>query len=264
LQNVKVGDLLNSNLRYFSPLSIIFYSKYIVLIAASIFIIWPRILNRKEDRAIELSATATPAVLQVEGLCFRYPQRALFTDWSARIPPGVSLVRGGDGSGKTTLLRLLAGELPADAGHLQLNDVVLSGQPNAYRQQMFWVDPRSDAFDQMTPVDYFQSQQRLHSTFDQHELADLIAGLSLAPHLDKHLYMLSTGSKRKVWLAAAFASGAAVTLLDEPFAALDKPSVGFVMELLAAAADYPARACVIADYEAPGDVPLAAIIDLGD
>ena len=35
---------------------------------------------------------------------------------------------------------------------------------------------------------------------------------------------LSAGTRRKVWLAGAFASGAAVTLLDEPFAALDLPT----------------------------------------
>lgn len=218
----------------------------------------------KAGRPIEPLTIPTPSVLQVKGLCFHTPQRALFTDWAARIPPGVTLVRGGDGSGKTTLLRLLAGELPAHAGHLQVNDVRLDDQPLAYHQQVFWTDPRSDAFDQMTPVDYFKSLHRLHPRFDDSVLADLIEGLSLAPHLDKFLYMLSTGSKRKVWLAAAFASGAAVTLLDEPFAALDKASVGFVMELLRNAASDPARAWVIADYEVPGDARLAAVIDLGD
>lgn len=184
--------------------------------------------------------------------------------WSARIPPGVTLIRGGDGSGKTTLLRLLAGELPANSGDLQINDILLSEQPSAYRQQVFWTDPRSDAFDQMTPLDYFQSLHQRHPGFDEQALAGLIEGLSLAPHLDKLLYMLSTGSKRKVWLAAAFASGAAVTLLDDPFAALDKASIGFVMTLLHEAAHHPARAWVIAHYETPGDTPLAAVIDLED
>lgn len=228
------------------------------------FLQWPRILTMRESLTIEHPAIATTTVLQAQGLFFDYPQRALFADWSARIPPGVTLVRGGDGCGKTTLLRLLAGELPADAGQLQLGELRLDQQPDAYRQQVFWADPRSDAFDQMTALDYFKSVQLLHPGFDEPLLAELIAGLSLAPHLDKFLYMLSTGSKRKVWLAAAFASGAALTLLDEPFAALDKASVGFVMALLEDAADHPARAWMVADYQAPRDVRLAAIIDLGD
>lgn len=225
---------------------------------------WLHALNMKEGRPIEHSDTAASAVLQATGLCFCYPQRELFTCWSARIPPGVTLIRGGDGSGKTTLLRLLAGELPASAGHLQINGIFLNEQPEAYRQQIFWADPRSDAFDQMTPLGYFQSLHQRHPGFDEQILADLIEGLSLTPHLDKFLYMLSTGSKRKVWLAAAFAAGAAVTLLDEPFAALDKASIGFVTALLREAAHHPARAWVIAHYETPDDTSLAAIIDLGD
>lgn len=225
---------------------------------------WLRSLNRKEGRPIEHPATTPATVLQVKDLCFLYPQRALFSDWSACIPPGVTLVRGGDGSGKTTLLRLLAGELPADAGQLQISDACLGEQPLAYRQQVFWADPRSEAFDQMTPVDYFQFRRQHHPGFDEQLLADLIEGFSLATHMDKFLYMLSTGSKRKIWLAAAFASGAALTLLDEPFAALDKASIRFVIELLQDAARHPARAWLISGYEAPADVPLAATIELGD
>lgn len=174
------------------------------------------------------------------------------------------MVRGGDGSGKTTLLRLLAGELPVQGGQLQVNDASLRDQPAAYRQQVFWADPRSDAFEQITPAAHLKSLHHLYPGLDELRWSELIKGLSLAPHLDKPLYMLSTGSKRKVWLAAAFASGAAVTLLDEPFAALDKASIGFVLELLQDAAHHPARAWVLAHYEAPDDVPLAQIIDLAD
>jgi ABC-type multidrug transport system ATPase subunit len=205
---------------------------------------------------------ATPVTLQVEDLCFSYPQRVVLTHLSVGIPPGVTLVHGGDGSGKSTLLRLLAGELPAQTGTLQVNDIRLGDSAVAYRQQVFWADPRSETWDQTTPLNYFKSLHRLYPRFDEQLVDELTAGLSLTPHLNKPLYMLSTGSKRKVWLAAAFASGAAVTLLDEPFAALDKASIGFVLELLADAAEHPTRAWVIADYEAPGKVPLAALIEL--
>ncbi len=213
---------------------------------------------------IEDCAVGPLAALQVDGLCFAYPQRELFTDWSARITPGVTLVRGGYGSGKSTLLRLLAGELPAQAGQLRLNNASLREQPGAYRQQLFWADPRSCALDQITPLDYVHSLQRLYPGLNETLWGELSQGLALTPHLDKPLYMLSTGSKRKVWLAAAFAAGAAVTLLDEPFAALDKASIGLVLELLQDAARHPTRAWVLAHYEAPGDVPLAQIIDLPD
>ena len=214
--------------------------------------------------AAGFKTTATPAVLQADGLHFAYAGQALFANFSVRINPGVTLVRGGSGRGKSTLLRLLAGTLPLTAGQLHINGISLQDQPAAYRQQVFWTEPRTDAFDPITALEYFQLQRQNHVGFTDGHLAVLVDGLSLEPHLSKPLYMLSTGTKRKVWLAAAFASGVALTLLDEPFAALDTASIGFVMSMLEDAATHRARAWVLAHYEAPGQVPLACTIDLGD
>ena len=211
------------------------------------------------------TATST-AILEVKGLGFRYPERTLFSDWSASLSPGVTLVVGGDGRGKTTLLRLLAGELAADAGELSINGITLQthAKEKEYRHQVFWTEPRTEAFDQMTPGHYFDVQRHAYAGFDDGVLAQCVDGLALAPELNKQLFMLSTGSKRKVWLAAAFASGAALTLLDMPYAALDKASKGFVLALLQGAAAHPTRALVVADYAAPTGVRLTGVINLGD
>lgn len=211
--------------------------------------------------------TSLPIVLQAQGLRFGYPQCPLFNDWSAHITPGVTLVRGGDGAGKTTLLRLMAGEQAAQAGQLQLQGVTLvapAAAPAAYRQHVFWVDPRHDGSDERTPDDCFALMAQRHPGFQMGLIDDLVEGLALTEHRAKRLFMLSTGSRRKVWLAAAFASGAAVTLLDDPFAALDKPSIRFVTELLQEAAGHGTRAWVVSGYAAPAGVALGATLDLGD
>ena len=210
---------------------------------------------------------ASAAVLQAQGLCFGYPQCPLFQDWSASVPPGVTWVKGGDGVGKTTLLRLLAGEQLAQAGQLQLGGVTVPANaplPAPYRTHVFWVDPRNDGSDERTPDDCFALIALRHPHFQMGLIDDLVAGLALTEHRGKRLFMLSTGSRRKVWLAAAFASGAALTLLDDPFAALDKPSIGFVTELLQEASGHSTRAWVVTGYAAPAGVALAATLDLGD
>ena len=58
------------------------------------------------------------------------------------------------------------------------------------------------------------------------------------------------------------ARGLPVTLLDQPFAALDGPSVRCVRELLEDAANHTTRAWVVADHEAPPGLRLAGDIAL--
>lgn len=202
--------------------------------------------------------------LQVDGLRFAHPGVPLFDGFSATVPVGVTMVLGGDGRGKTTLLRLLAGELPAQAGRLRAGGVDLAEDPGAYRRRVFRPDMASTAFDQSTPVEVLASVRAQWPDFDEERLGGLVEGLSLADHMAKKMFMLSTGSKRKVWLAAAFAARAAVTLLDDPFASLDRPSIRFVLEQLREAAAHPARAIVFSAYEAPEGLALSAVIDLGD
>ena len=179
------------------------------------------------------------------------------------LPPGVTWVGGGEGRGKTTLLRLLAGDLVVPGSTL-----ALAGQPGLdparYRQQVFWMDPRTEAFDPISAAEFFSATATRYPAWDAELLARLVEVLGLLAHQVKPIYMLSTGSKRKVWLAAALASGATLTLLDSPFAALDKASTGHLLEFLKAAAKQPKRAWVIADYLPPAGVPLAHTIDLGD
>ena len=57
-------------------------------------------------------------IIQATSLNFSYPDQKIFINFSAHVPSGITLVRGGDGCGKTTLLRLLAGELSAHSGQL--------------------------------------------------------------------------------------------------------------------------------------------------
>ena len=209
-------------------------------------------------------ASDRAALLLVSRLNFSYPGLDLFQDFSARIAAGVTLVRGGDGRGKTTLLNLLAGLMPARDGVLELNGLRLDSEPENYRRQVFFIDPRSEAYDQMTPPEVFAALAERYPQFDHALLPALTEGLSLTPHLEKKLFMLSTGSKRKVYLAAAFAAHATLTLLDDPYASLDRASINFVAATLNEHAGDADQAWVVAMYEAPEAVRLAGTIDLGD
>ena len=208
--------------------------------------------------------TTTGAVLVADRLSFAYPDQPsqpVFQDWSAAFHPGVTFVRGGDGSGKSTLLRLLAGTLTG-TGQLEAGGISLSQQPDAYRQQLAWCEPGTEAFDAMTGQAYFELLQRKHPTFEPTLALQHVEGFSLTPHWGKPLYQLSTGSKRKIWLAGSLASGALVTLLDDPTASLDSPSIRYLMHTLETFSGDPLRAWIVTGYETPGTVSLRALIDL--
>lgn len=208
------------------------------------------------------AAPAPSPVLSVRDLHFAWPHGVLFDSLSFDLPPGVSLVQGEDGSGKSTLLALLAGERAAQRGSLLVRGTSLRDAPEDYRRQVFWLDPQTDALDAISATDWLGRVAPRYPGFRADVLADLIEGFALAPHLEKPMYMLSTGSKRKVWLSAAFACGAPLTLIDQPFAALDGPSMRFLRELLQEAAEHPSRAWLLADHSAPDGVPLAQVVAL--
>ena len=197
-------------------------------------------------------------MLRVEGLRFAYPgEPVLIKGWSAQVGPGVTQAYGDTGSGKTTLLRLLAGDLAADGGRLALAGTVLAEAPARYREQVFYIDPSTDSFHQHTGHACLAALGA-----DPQRTDALVQGFGLAPHMDKQLFMLSTGSRRKVWLAAALTTRRSLVLLDDPAGALDGPSTRCLWAAVADIAQRRERICIIAGSELLEALPLAGSIDL--
>ncbi|MDB5817747.1 MAG: transporter related protein [Rhizobacter sp.] len=235
--------------------------------------------------------TSTQPILEVVNLGFAYPdQPLLFDHLSARFYPGVTLLYGDSGTGKTTLLELLAGQLPAGtssgdrrSGRFTLVGVDLDQDADTYRNQLYWQRPASDAFDALTARQYAAevadeagrrpalqapsdraSEQAVRSlaVFDDAAWERHLEGFGLLPHAHKPLYMLSTGSKRKVWMAVGLASRRPLLLLDEPSAALDAASIAYLHRVLGECAADTERAVVVASYSRLESIALSGLIEL--
>ncbi|MGJ7528044.1 ABC transporter ATP-binding protein [Variovorax sp. GB1P17] len=210
-----------------------------------------------------MNTTASPLpLLQIQDLGFAYPgQPALAAGWNAAIGPGVTLLYGDTGTGKSALLQVIAGTLPA-TGRLTAAGARLDNAPEAYRQNVFFVDPTTDRFNEVTPRECTATLNKGNPHFSEEKWQALVEGFALAPHLDKKMYMLSTGSKRKVWMAAGLASGRPLLLLDEPTAGLDAASIRCLWATLAGFSGQTAQAVLVASAARIDTVPLAASIDL--
>ena len=194
----------------------------------------------------------THPVLAVDDLSFWYPGRPLFARWSHPFPAGLTWVRGPNGCGKSTLLRLLGGALDPVTGRLTVlgreGPREARAQAVDYRREVFWCGPDPLAFDHLSPPEYFSFLASLYPAMDTAALPAQVEALGLAPHLAKRLDQLSTGTQRKVAVAAALCANTRVRLLDEPLAALDRRSVAHVLGLLAQTCEDREHAWIVTSH----------------
>jgi len=201
-----------------------------------------------------------PVLLTAQQLNLAWPgEPPLFAaPLSFTLRPGLAVVQGGEMRGKTTLLQLIAGDLQPSEGQLR----------RAPGATVFFEQPTEPELDDTVARQWLTGLRLLHPGWRVDVEAALAAAFRLDEHLDKPFYMLSAGSRRKVGLLAAAASGATLTLLDTPYAALDAASCKLLTELLAeAAAGDSGRAWVLADYALPAGLDAATLmarVDLGD
>lgn len=216
----------------------------------------PRPFRRPDTIVSRTSSTPIDALLVARDLILERGGVRVIDRLSFDVGPGLTLVLGGDGRGKSTLLRAMAGMLEPVSG-------TLIGRGTA----PYVPEPNDAARDGAVARDWLARERAAHAAWDVALEAGLLDAFALREHLDKELFRLSTGSRRKLGLVAAFAAGATLALLDTPFAGLDGPSRAVLGELLADAAGHTTRGWVVADHALPpllAGVRLAGTIDLGE
>ncbi len=213
-----------------------------------------------------MMATTTSAALpqlSVDALHFSYPARHVFAGWSGAFKPGLTWLKGGNGCGKSTLLKLLAGALPPSQGRIVAAGVDQHRAPLDYRRQVFWCGPGPVAFEHLTPLEYWGFLLGLYPQLDQAALRRHAEAFGLTPHLASPMKALSSGTQRKVWVAATLAAGTPVRLVDEPFNALDAASLAHLRRVLADHAQAAEACWVVTSHEDLGEAAQwAACVDL--
>lgn len=160
--------------------------------------------------------------------------------WSASVAPGLVLLLDVSGEASAQWIPALAAQWAAQStGH-----------------EVFWQCPRAPlAQPEQVVADWVQAQSQRWPQWDAQAWQQHVQGFGLAVLLAKPLWHCSTGSLRKLWLAAALASGAGITFIEEPTAALDGNALRYLSHALETLGEQlarptaPARWVMVAHWE---------------
>lgn len=162
--------------------------------------------------------------IQVQQLSHRYETVHALHNIHLHIQPGefVSLV-GVSGCGKSTLMRLIAGLQTPTQGA-----IFLDGQlPDVARaaKQIGWMAQQAALLPWRTVLENVQLAQKINPQKGQTAVPspqDLLQMVGLTDFAQAYPLTLSGGMQQRAALARTLATGTAVWLMDEPFAALDE------------------------------------------
>ncbi|MFC3863937.1 ABC transporter ATP-binding protein [Alcaligenes aquatilis] len=160
-------------------------------------------------------------MLRIDNLSKNYGDYPVFKGLTHTFQPGCVALCEEDSTGKSTLLNIIAGLLEPDAGEVWIDGHSLMKAPQQARARMAYVPDNCLLFPSQTGRQLLEQVAAAKKTRVDDTALDLAYRLGLEPHLDKHFEQMSTGTRRKVFLAAAALGAPAVIIADGPSNGLD-------------------------------------------
>lgn len=163
-------------------------------------------------------------MLRIDHLSKRYGNHVLFQALTVTFPPGCIALCEEESTGKSSLLGIIAGVIRPDAGDVWIDGYSLTNAPQQAKTRLAYVPDDCFAFPAQTGRGLLNSVASEKSTTLDEATLELAYRLGLEPHLDKRFDQMSTGTRRKVFLAAAALGDPALIVADGPTNGLDAPA----------------------------------------
>jgi ATP-binding cassette subfamily F protein uup len=182
--------------------------------------------QNKARFAIDAGNLSGKLVIDVRRVSFRYDERWIVRDWSARILRGERVgVLGPNGSGKSTLLKLILGELKPTSGEVVLGTRLQVAYFDQHRRML---DMEKTVRENMSDSDYVTVKGRA-----RHVIGYLKDFLFTSERIGAPVKSLSGGERNRLLLAKIFTRSANMIVLDEPTNDLDVNTLELLEDLLA-------------------------------
>lgn len=165
--------------------------------------------------------------LEGRGLACERDDRWLFRGLDLRVGPGeVVRVEGPNGSGKTTLLKILAGQLPPQAGELAWCERPLHRVRTEYLANLLYLGHAPGVKTALTALENLAWYQALHGERgDATKRLAALEAFGLRGFEDVPAAQLSAGQQRRIALSRLELTPRPLWILDEPFTAIDREGV---------------------------------------
>lgn len=165
-------------------------------------------------------------MLRIDNLSKRYGDYLVFQGLTHTFQPGCMALCEEDSTGKSSLLGIIAGVIAPDGGDVYIDGHSLANAPQQARARLAYVPDNCMAFPTQTGREFLLKAAAEKNVSLDDSVLDLAFRLGLEPHLDKRFEQMSTGSRRKVYLAAAALGDPAVVVADGPSSGLDAQARG--------------------------------------
>ncbi|CAN5166100.1 ABC transporter ATP-binding protein [soil metagenome] len=183
--------------------------------------------------------------LALDNLSVRAGDRPLIEGLSVAFKAGqIWAVLGENGAGKSTLLRALAGLSTVSLGSVRLEDREVATWPVRDRaRRIAWMAQHDDDGFSATVRDSLMAARYPYvdllsreSSADEARARALLASVDLAGFMERALWTLSGGERRRAALAGVLMQDTPYRLLDEPLAALDPRHQSAMLDLIGSTA----------------------------
>ena len=140
---------------------------------------------------------------------------------------------GVNGIGKSTFLNAITQPASMDSGKVEIDGI--DSRKFESKFHFFFVPDNKEMFLNLTGNEYLKCILQLYhqnSRKAEERLKKLSSAFRLEQSLNEFIADYSLGMKQKIYLIAAFLSGASNIILDEPFIGLDPEGASALKELL--------------------------------